>query len=245
MLHLPCRRLTPRNVRKVLARCKELGIKNILALRGDAPPSVPPASPRSVLSPRSLPKGSPDSALSAGHPTDDVPLSYAVDLVRLIRSLHGDDFCIGVAGYPDGHPDDTDMEAGLRNVAAKVEAGANFVLTQAVYRPERYKAFVEALRSRGIDVPVIPGIMPVYDPHTFDKIVKYTQSDVPDALQTAVDDERKRLVASDGSGSSESTAYFRWCVKYVSDVCREVRRVVLDGRCFSVLRVLDHPSYFF
>ena len=110
------------------------GIENILALRGD-----PPLSGESVL-----PEGD---------------LRYAVELVELVREVG--DFSVGVAVHPEGHPDSGgDLEADLDHAAAKLEA-ADYAITQFFFRLEDYLRLIDGLSSRGVDKPVVPGIMPI------------------------------------------------------------------------------------
>merc|ERR1719478_1204951 len=127
LMHLTCTNVTVDMTRKVLQRCKEKGLCNILALRGD-----PPAN------------ASEWTATEGG-------FSHAVDLVRFIRKEFGDYFCIGVAAYPEGHIDAESFDKDLRYYKEKVDAGADFGVTQLFYDPNLYFEFLR--KSHAIGVP--------------------------------------------------------------------------------------------
>merc|ERR1719487_3031883 len=139
LMHLTCTNVTIDTTRKVLQRCKDKGLCNILALRGD-----PPAN------------ASEWTATEGG-------FAHAVDLVRFIRKEFGDYFCIGVAAYPEGHIDAESFDKDLRYYKEKVDAGADFGVTQLFYDPNLYFEFLR--KSHAIGVPksfdVFPGIMPI------------------------------------------------------------------------------------
>src|SRR5690606_14708725 len=111
------------------------GLENLLALRGDPPRDQPDFRP--------APGG----------------FRYASELVAFVRSRW--DFCIGGACYPETHPEAESPEADLAHLAEKVRAGTDFLITQLFFDPATYFAFVERARAAGIDVPIVPGIMPV------------------------------------------------------------------------------------
>ena len=113
------------------------GFAGILALRGDPP------------------KG------AAGFTPHPEGLRHASELVALARSRLGSRMAVGVAGFPEGHPDSTDVEADLRWFAHKVRAGADFVTTQLFFDNADYLAYVARARAAGVTIPVLPGILPV------------------------------------------------------------------------------------
>ena len=120
-------------VRSQLATFKAMGVKRLVALRGDLP-----------------------SGYGAGG-----EFQYASDLVAFIRAETGDDFFIEVAAYPEVHPQAKSPASDLQAFAAKVRAGANSAITQYFYNSDAYFRFVEDVESMGLEVPVIPGIMPI------------------------------------------------------------------------------------
>ena len=133
------------------------GIRNILALRGD------------------LPNGSPATTAF----TDD--LRFGCDVVALLKGLHHD-LCLGVAGYPEKHPEAPSLEIDLLNLKRKVDAGASFVTTQLFFDNEAYYRFVDRCRAAGIGVPIVPGIMPVLSLKQITRITGMCGASLPDRL---------------------------------------------------------------
>lgn len=89
------------------------------------------------------------------------PLEYGSQLVRHIRARYADYFVVGVAGYPSGHPEASSYEQDLIHLKEKVDAGADFIITQLFFNPEVFFKFVNDCRDIGIRVPIIPGVMPI------------------------------------------------------------------------------------
>lgn len=131
--HFSCIGATKASVREQLATLKAMGVKRLVALRGD------------------LPRGYGASG----------EFHYASDLVTFIRAEMGDDFHIEVAAYPEVHPQAQSAEADLQAYVDKVKAGADSAITQYFYNTDAYFRFVDEAHKRGADVPVIPGIMPI------------------------------------------------------------------------------------
>lgn len=150
MLHLTCAQYDAETCKRHVERAKCLGLRNILALRGD------------------LPEGEESPKKEEAHGNK---LRYAVELVRMIREHYGDYFVICVAGYPTGHPDAPSYEEDLRHLKEKVDAGADFIITQLFFVEEQFYKFVSDCRRIGIQVPIIPGIMPIQVRSTFNFII--------------------------------------------------------------------------
>ena len=131
--HFSCIGATRDTVRKQLATLKTMGVKRLVALRGDLP-----------------------SGYGAGG-----EFHYASELVAFIRAETGDDFFIEVAAYPEIHPQAKSPTSDLQAFAAKVNAGANSAITQYFYNPDAYFRFVDDTAAMGLNVPVVPGIMPI------------------------------------------------------------------------------------
>src|SRR5690606_30293930 len=131
--HFSCIGATRASVREQLAQLKVMGVKRLVALRGDLP-----------------------SGYGVGG-----EFHYASDLVAFIRAETGDDFHIEVAAYPEVHPQARSAEADLQAFAAKVRAGADSAITQYFFNADAYQRFVQDSRRLGLDVPVVPGIMPI------------------------------------------------------------------------------------
>ncbi len=132
--HISCIASSKDDIRALLDGYRELGVKHLVALRGDMPSGM-----------------------------GDTPgeLSYANELVSFIRDETGDHFDIEVAAYPEFHPQATSAQDDLLNFKRKVDAGASAALTQYFYNPDAYFAFVEAVEKLGVDLPIVPGIMPI------------------------------------------------------------------------------------
>lgn len=131
--HFSCVGATKATVRLQLATLKAMGVKRLVALRGDLP-----------------------SGYGAGG-----EFQYASDLVAFIRAETGDDFHIEVAAYPEVHPQAKSPASDLQAFAAKVKAGANSAITQYFYNSDAYFRFLEEVDALGVTVPVVPGIMPI------------------------------------------------------------------------------------
>lgn len=131
--HFSCIGATKASVREELATLKAMGVKRLVALRGDLPSGY--------------------GASGEFH--------YASDLVAFIRAETGDDFHIEVAAYPEVHPQAKSAEADLQAYVGKVKAGADSAITQYFYNTDAYFRFVDEAHKCGADVPVVPGIMPI------------------------------------------------------------------------------------
>ncbi len=131
--HFSCIGATKASVRAQLATLKGMGVKRLVALRGDLP-----------------------SGYGAGG-----EFQYASDLVAFIRAETGDDFRIEVAAYPEVHPQAKSPQSDLQAFVTKVKAGANSAITQYFYNSDAYFRFVDDAHKLGADVPVVPGIMPI------------------------------------------------------------------------------------
>jgi methylenetetrahydrofolate reductase (NADH) len=136
MAHLTCVGHSRQELRKVIGSYADAGVRNVLALRGD-----PPEGPTAPFVPH--PRG----------------LNNAVELVEMTRDLG--DFCVGVAAFPEIHPAAESADSDARYLAAKARAGAEFAITQLFFRPADYFALVERVAALGVDIPIIPGIMPI------------------------------------------------------------------------------------
>ena len=131
--HLSCIGATHAKVREQLALLKAMGVRRLVALRGDLP-----------------------SGFGMGG-----EFHYASDLVEFVRAETGDDFHIEVAAYPEIHPQAKSPSSDLQAFAAKVRAGANSAITQYFYNADAYFRFVEEVDALGLSLPIVPGIMPI------------------------------------------------------------------------------------
>lgn len=211
MAHLTCVGATRPELTAYLEEARGAGIENILALRGDPPAGQATFQP-----------------VEGG-------LTRAVELVRLLKSLDG--FSIGVAGFPEGHPDcKGDKYANWEHLRQKVEAGAQFVITQLFFDNRAYFEFVEHLRDRmGVRVPLIPGILPVVSAAQLKRMASMCGASIPAALQSGLD----RLGADD-------EAMTEYGIDYATEQCAELLRGGAPGihfytlnRARSVKRILS------
>jgi methylenetetrahydrofolate reductase (NADPH) len=147
MAHLTCVGADVSKLRAVLDEVAAAGIDNVLALRGDPP------------------KGDASFTPTPGG------LAHGSDLVELVSKNY--DFCVGGACYPENHVESADAATDLRYTRVKVDAGAKFLITQLFFDNEYYFAYVERARNAGIEVPIIPGIMPITNA---DQVARFTSS---------------------------------------------------------------------
>ena len=160
MAHLVCAAHSRAELTEILGRYQAAGVENILALKGDPPLGA-------------------EESLRAGE------LAYAAELVELAKSVG--DFCVAVAAHPEGHPSSPDLASDRRWLAAKLEA-ADFAITQFFFRSQDYFSLVEELAARGIDKPVLPGIMPITNPRTLAKMAEMSGSAIPEELARRIDE---------------------------------------------------------
>lgn len=192
-LHLTCTNMSRKLVDKALEDAKRLGIRNILALRGDPPRD--------------------DEYRMDGDEVDHdgEPLVWAQDLVKYIRQKYGDYFCIGVAAYPEGHSDEShplgqSLEHDLPYLVDKVMAGADFIMTQLFFDIKAYDHFEKTLREHPSGtfktIPIIPGLMPIQSFQMIRRTTKLSHAKMPDEILNRLiavkgDDEKVKMVGVD------------------------------------------------
>jgi len=152
MAHLTCVNHTREELVAILDRLSSRGIKNVLALRGDAPPGEPY---------RPTPGG----------------FAHASELAAFVREKYR--FCIGGACYPEKHPESPDAESDLSWTAHKVANGVEFLISQLFFDSEDYFRFVERARAAGIGVPILPGIMPITSVSQIERFTKLCGARIP------------------------------------------------------------------
>jgi methylenetetrahydrofolate reductase (NADPH) len=165
--HLTCVGASRADLRKVVGAYAASGVRTVLALRGD-----PPGGPGGPWTP---------------HPEG---LDHAVDLVRLVRELGT--FEVGVAAFPDVHPESTDLDHDARVLASKADAGATFAITQFFFETDGYFRLLDRLSALGCDLPIIPGIMPVTNLRQIERFPQLSGKPLPAGvlarLEAAADD---------------------------------------------------------
>ena len=137
LAHLTCALNTQTQIKGIVEEIQRRGITNVLALRGDPPAEFPD-----------------------WQPTDE-NFRYSYELCAFIRKNYGDYFSIGVAGFPEGHPAAPDKDTDARYLKMKIDAGADYVITQLFFDTRDYFDYVTCLKKIGVAVPVIPGILPI------------------------------------------------------------------------------------
>lgn len=168
--HLSCVASTKENIREILANYKEHGVSKIVALRGDLPSGM----------------------MSAGE------FRFANELVDFIRSETGDHFQIHVAAYPEVHPQASSAEVDFNNFKRKVDAGADAVITQYFYNAEAYFYFMDKCEKHGIDIPIVPGIMPITNYSQLFRFSDMCGADIPRWMRKTLEgfgDDRASIVA--------------------------------------------------
>lgn len=163
MAHLTCIGSECDEVERFLDLLSREGVDNVLALRGDLPPEITP------------------------HTYPCRTLLHASDLVALIRAGHPE-MGIGVAGYPETHPEAASQEADLQALRLKLDRGADFVVTQLFFDNDHYFNFVRRARAAGIDKPIIPGILPVVSLKVINRIISLCGATIPPAYMAELEE---------------------------------------------------------
>ena len=181
MLHMTCVGSSKDDISGYLDKAKRMGLRNILALRGDLPNIDEVSSTVRLLivfhrHPKILQEWS----------YDPDKFNFATDLVKHIRRDHDDYFTICVAGYPTGHPDAQSYEDDLLHLKEKVDAGSDFIITQLFFKAATFKKFVDDCRAIGINCPIIPGIMPIQSFDSLRHIVKLSKLEIPEEIKNIV-----------------------------------------------------------
>jgi methylenetetrahydrofolate reductase (NADPH) len=161
MAHFTCVNATVDDLRGTLDRMRDAGVENVLALRGDPPEGQDRWT------------------------QTDGGLEHSSELVALIEAEYR--FAIGAACFPETHIDAVDAESDLRHLKEKVDAGARFLITQLFFDNAVYDEFVVRARDAGIDVPIIPGIMPITNVHQIKRITALCGSEIPARLRYALE----------------------------------------------------------
>lgn len=173
--HIICGGFTKRETEDALIDLDFLGINNVLVLRGDAPKNEPAFQPE-----------------KEGN-------KYAIDLLQQVRNMNEGkyldediknggktNFCMGVAGYPEKHFEAPNLEMDMQKLKAKVDAGAEYIMTQMFFDNAKFLAFVTACRNMGIEVPIIPGLKPLTSKKQLTVLPRIFHVDIPTDLSNAI-----------------------------------------------------------
>ena len=199
MSHLTCVHATAEDLRRVLLEARRLGIRNILAVRGD-PPGV----------------SGPFQKTEGG-------LEFAYQLIRLIKEMGG--FCVGTAGFPEGHVACKEgREVDWDRLKAKIDCGADFVLTQLFFDNRDFFRFRDHLTRNGVTVPVCPGIIPILSAHQIKRFTVLCGADLP-----------APLLASLEKFAQDDAACAEFGIEYATRQCQELLRAGAPGLHFYTL----------
>jgi methylenetetrahydrofolate reductase (NADPH) len=183
MPHLTCVASSCEELAETAEKMYGAGYRNIMTLRGDPPQGE-----------------------STFTPCVD-GLRNACELVAFLKVLHAD-FCCGVAGYPETHPEAVSTEDEINYLKSKVDAGASFITTQLFFDNEHYFRFVDRCRAAGIEVPILPGLLPAVSLKQIRRFTEMCGSSLPAGL---IGD----LEQAGGEGDAAENAGIRWCVEQI------------------------------
>lgn len=217
MAHLTCVGSSREEIREILGVLQDNGIDNVLALRGDPP------------------QGQETFVRAEGG------FGYANELVDFIRGDFG--FCIGVAGYPEKHVECADMGTDLDNLARKVDAGGEFVVTQLFFDNRFYFEFLDNARKRGINVPVIPGIMPILNVKQIKRFTKMCGASIPRDLLRRLENEQDNPEAVRAIGVAHA---LEQCEQLLDGGAPGIHFYTLNrsNATLQILEGLNHTSHF-
>ena len=190
MAHLTCVGNTREQIGEVLKRLVDNGIQNVLALRGDPPQGDTEFKP--------VPGG----------------FRYANELVSFIRD-RGFDLCVGAACYPEGHVENRDLDADLEHLVTKVDAGVDFLITQLFFDNEDLQAFTRRARTAGVEIPIVPGLMPVTNVAQTQRFTDMCGARIPQEL-------RRRLLSVENDPAAVVATGVHWSIE-------QGRQLLADG----------------
>jgi methylenetetrahydrofolate reductase (NADPH) len=190
--------LGQREIASVLDGYAEIGVENVLVVRGD-PPRDPAFRPQ------------PDS------------LSYASELLAFIRPKFS--FCLGAAGYPEGHMQAANLEQDLDFLKRKVDAGAEYIITNYFYDNRFFFHYLDRCRARGIGVPIVPGIMPIYSAKMTETLAATCGASVPESL-------RRRMAELP---EEDKRAALDFGIEFAAGQCRELLAAGVPGLLFYTM----------
>jgi len=209
--YLACVGMAPSHVTACLDKFASLGIETIFAVRGDAPTWDESYTPH----PEALP--------------------HASDLIELANQHY--DFCLGAAGYPEGHIEAEDIARDLEYLKLKVDKGAEYIVAQYFYDNRFFFEFLDRARAIGIDVPIFPGVMPIYNVKLMESLAQICGATITDEVRKGLGElpaDDKKAVADFG-------------IRFATEQCRELLERGVDGlhfytmnRAKSVVSVLEN-----
>jgi len=195
--------LGPDDIVSALDAYKKLGVETIFVIRGDEPHGVDDFSPH------------PDS------------MDYASEMIAFIKERY--DFCLGCAGYPEGHVEAESLEKDLEYVKLKVDNGAEYIVSQYAYDDSFFPAFVERVRGLGVEVPILPGVMPIYT-------IKMTQN-LARICGTTITDEINNALAAVSPDDKQTVIDYG--IKLATEQCRQLLKQGVAGLHFYTMNRAD------
>lgn len=184
--------LGPEEIQTVLGHNRDLGVENVLVVRGDPPQEE-------------------------GFQSHPESFSHASDLLTFIRPRYN--FCLGVAGYPEGHREASSRETDLEYLKRKVDLGAEYIIANYCYDNRFFFDFVERCRALNIHVPILPGVMPIYSVKMMDMLAEICGASIPDGLRKGIE--------SLPEGDKDALANFG--IDFAVGQCRELLKAGMPG----------------
>lgn len=198
MSHLTCVHHSREEMGKALDELWDKGVRNVLALRGDLPPGM----------------NAPESG--------EHRFEFASDLVPFVRDRH--EFCIGVAGYPEGHPQCLNLTRDLEMLKKKMDEGAHFIITQLFFDNDDFYRWRDAVAAMGIDAPIVAGIMPINNVAQIKRFVTLCGAKIPQPLLLQLESLESDPLAVHAAG-----------VEYAIRQCEDLLAGGVDGLHFYTL----------
>ncbi|MCC6543527.1 MAG: methylenetetrahydrofolate reductase [NAD(P)H] [Nitrospirae bacterium] len=197
MAHLTCVNSSETEINTILTRLQERGIDNILALRGDIPGQE-------------------------GHDIRNEAFHHANELIGHIRKNY--DFCLGAAAFPEGHKESMTLQEDTSCMKMKAEAGADFFITQLFFDNQYYFKLIERTQQAGLNLPIIPGIMPITSIDQIERFTSLCGATIPDDLITQLESVKENPAAVMDIG-----------VRHAADQCRDLLKNGVPGIHFYTL----------
>jgi len=200
MMHITCAGMSEDKLRAALDQARDCGIRNIMALRGDTPCADKSSEPAFIQS--------------------------SIELISWIKNNYGDTFGIAVGGYPEGHPEAKSKEECVKFLKRKVDAGADFVVTQLFYDLDEYREFLGLCIKAGIKCPIIPGILPIISFERFQKFADFMGIKVPQKIRNDLEPIK-----------SNDEKVREYGVNLCAKMCRELIELGAPGLHFYTLNL--------
>ncbi|MGJ4748065.1 methylenetetrahydrofolate reductase [NAD(P)H] [Leptospira sp. SA-E8] len=191
--HFTCVGGNKDEIRVILKQIRESGIENLMALRGDPP------------------KGEEAFKKVEGG------FGYASELISFIKS-EGFDFCMGAACYPEKHPEAASLESDVENLKRKVDSGASYLVSQLFFKNSNFESFLDLIRKKGINVPVIPGIMPITSFAQIERFKAMAACEFPEKLVSDLEEVK-----------DQPEEFYKRSVSFSVNQCRELVKLGAPG----------------